>query len=107
MATTNILNVRQLTEVSETPPINLRVPLISNLLIPRLETETPIVQKLSNGRGTGPNQTLSNIESILQLRIIGDLFEEYFNPLKARAQFFENEAETRNILAALKSCVHI
>ncbi len=106
MATTNILNVRQLTEVSETPPIEFRLPLISNLILQRLETETPIVQKLSNGRGTGPNQTLSDIDIIVQVRRIGDLFAEYFVPLKARAQFFENEEETRNILAALKNCVH-
>lgn len=106
MATTNILNVRQLTEVSETPPVLPRLPLISNLLIPRIETETPIVQKLSNGRGTGPNQTLSDIEIIFNVRRIGSVIDTYLNPLRARAQFFENEEETKNILAALENCVH-
>ena len=48
-----------------------------------------------------PNNTISNI-----VNVAGDLFEQYFTPLRARAQFFENEEETRNILAALKSCVH-
>ena len=106
MATTNILNVRQLTEVSETPPIELRLPLISNLLIPRLETETPNVQKLSNGRGTGPNQTLSDIDIIIKVRKIGSIIDTYLNPLRERVQFFENETETKNILAALENCVH-
>ena len=106
MATTNILNVRQLTEVSETPPIEFRLPLISNVILQRLETETPIVQKLSNGRGEGPNQTLSNIDIIFNLRRIGSVIDTYLNPLRARAQFFENEEETKNILAALENCVH-
>lgn len=106
MATTNILNVRQLTEVSETPPILLRLPLINQVILQRLETETPIVQKLSNGRGTGPNQTLSDIDIIINLRRIGSVIDTYLNPLRERAQFFENETETKNILAALENCVH-